>query len=100
VQSHDVRGEAVPGLDPQAGAGRGRLLHTLEVDGEVFAVRCGRGGGTDYDWTSGPNKGYGFGSSGGEDMPEEWHRESIRSFLSMIDPATGYIAEDEGPAGG
>jgi len=43
---------------------------------------------------SGPNKGYGFGSSAGPDLPEADHRERIRNFLGMIDPATGYIAED------
>lgn len=69
------------------------MVYTLDVDGRLFAVRS-HDGGTDYDWLNGPNKDYGFGSSGGQGMPEEWHRESIRSFLSMIDPATGYIAED------
>jgi hypothetical protein len=57
-------------------------------------MRRGRGGGTDYDWVSGPNEGYGFGSSADPALPEEQHRESIRTFLGMIDPATGYIAED------
>jgi hypothetical protein len=28
------------------------------------------------------------------DQPDEMHRRSIRGFLSMIDPGTGYIAED------
>ncbi|MBA2323582.1 MAG: hypothetical protein H0V92_06060 [Pseudonocardiales bacterium] len=68
------------------------MLHTLDVDGEVFAV-WGHDDGTDYDWLSGPNPGYGFGTSG-KNMPEEWHREQIRGFLAMIDPANGYMAED------
>jgi hypothetical protein len=84
--------EAVPGIDSASDADRGRLLCTLEVDGETFAVRS-RGGGYDYDWLSGPNQGYGFGSSGGGDASLEAHLRGIRSFLAMIDPATGYIAE-------
>jgi hypothetical protein len=78
---------------PEAAEPRGRLPFTLDVDGERSAIRA-HDGGTDYDWISGPNKDYGFSSSGGQDMPEEWHRESIRNFLSMIDPETGYIADD------
>ena len=84
--------EPVPGIYVPTDADRGRLLYTLEVDGETFAVRS-RGGGVDYDWISGPNKGYGFGSSGGTDQSREAHEESIRAFLGMIDPATGYIAD-------
>ena len=66
----------------------------LDIDGEIFEVRRGQGGGTNYGWVSGPNPGYGFGSSGGGDLSEAHHRESIRNFLSMIDPKTGYIADD------
>jgi hypothetical protein len=86
--------KAVPGVVTGEDAEPGPLLCTLEVDDELFAVRRGRGGGTDYDWISGRNDGYGFGSSASPDRPEEEHRQSIRSFLRMIDPATGYIAED------
>jgi len=93
VGSADSHEEPVPGLDVGPDANPGVLLFTMEVDGEVFAVRS-RGGGTDYDWISGPNKGYGFGSNMGPHLPEEEHRRSIRSFLDLIDPATGYIAED------
>ncbi|MDT7544676.1 MAG: hypothetical protein QOE99_786 [Actinomycetota bacterium] len=89
----DARDGAVPGVVPDAASKRGRLLYSLDVDGEVFAVRS-HNDGTDYDWVSGPNKDYGFGTSGGQNMSEDWHRESIRNFLSMIDPATGYIADD------
>lgn len=84
--------EAVPGIDPASDADRGSLLATLEVDGETFAVRS-RGGGHDYDWISGPNPGYGFASSGSGEASQEAHMASIRSFLAMIDPATGYIAD-------
>ena len=86
--------KAVPTEYPHAEAARGKVLYTLEVDGEVFAVRRAPGGGTGYDWVSGPNDGYGFGSSAQVDQPEDEHRSSIRNFLSMIDPETGYIAED------
>ena len=51
-------------------------------------------GSTAYDWLSGPNKGYGFGSSETPNRPVEEHRESIRLFLAMIDPNTGYIGDD------
>ena len=84
--------KADPGVAPDAALKRGRLVYTLEVDGEHFAVRSHETG-TDYDWVSGPNKDYGFGTSA-RDMPEEWHRESIRNFLSMIDPNTGYIDDE------
>jgi hypothetical protein len=67
------------------------VLFTLDVDGEQFAVRRAGDGGTAYDWLSGPNKGYGFGSSGTPNRSVEEHRESIRAFLAMIDPDTGYI---------
>ena len=70
------------------------MLFTLDVDGERFAIRLAGDGGTAYDGVSGPNKGYGFGSSGTTDRSVEEHRESIRAFLAMIDPNTGYIGDD------
>jgi hypothetical protein len=70
------------------------LVVRLSVDGEVFEVRPGDSGGTHYDWVSGPNRSYGFSSSEEFAMSEESHRDSIRSFLSMIDPATGYLPDD------
>ena len=76
-------------------AGRpGPVLFTLDVDGERFAIREAGEGGSAYDWLSGPNKGYGFGSSETPDRSMEEHRESIRVFLAMIDPNTGYIGDD------
>jgi hypothetical protein len=71
----------------------GPVLFTLDVDGEQFAVRRAGDGRTAYDWLSGPNKGYGFGSSGTPNRPVEEHRKSIRAFLAMIDPDTGYIGD-------
>lgn len=94
MTSADGGEKPLPGVYTGPEAEPGALVHMLEVEGEVFAVRRGHGGGTDYDWVSGRNKGYGFGSSGSPDAPEEKHRRSIQSFLGMIDPATGYIAED------
>ena len=88
-----ARDEAVPGVYIGTDADRGRLLYTLHVEGESFEVRS-RGDSVDYDWISGRNEGYGFSSSGGTDFSREAHEESIRAFLGMIDPATGYIAED------
>jgi hypothetical protein len=72
------------------------VLFTLDVDGERFAIRrAGWGqGGTDYDWLSGPNKGYRFSSSAPPTLSMEEHRKSIRAFLAMIDPNTGYIGDD------
>ena len=70
------------------------MLFTLRVDGEMFAVRRAAGGGTHYNWLSGPNKGYGFGSSGAPTRSPGEHREHIRTFLAMIDPATGYIGDE------
>ena len=70
------------------------VLFTLDVDGERFAIRRAGEGGTAYDWLSGPNKGYGFGSSGTPNRSMQEHQESIRAFLAMIDPNTGYIGDD------
>ena len=85
---------AVPAVYRGTEGRHGPVLFTLDVDGERFAIRQAGDGGTAYDWLSGPNKGYGFASSGTPNRPMEEHRESIRDFLAMIDPNTGYI-EDE-----
>ena len=42
----------------------------------------------------GPNPGYGFGSSLTLDYSLDDHRNSIRSFLAMVDPTTGYIEDN------
>jgi hypothetical protein len=85
---------AVPAVYRGTEGRPGPVLFTLDVDGERFAIRRAGDGGTAYDWLSGPNKGYGFGSSGTPNRPMEEHRESIRAFLAMIDPNTGYIGDD------
>ncbi len=71
---------------------------TMTVDGEVFEVSTPADHPNDrhFAWLSGPNEGYGFGLGAGPDT--RWTRtklaKEIRIFLSMIDPATGYIADD------
>jgi hypothetical protein len=82
---------AVPAVYP---ARPGPVLFTLDVDGELFAIGQGEDDGTAYNWLSGPNKGYGFASSGPPNRSVEEHQESIRVFLTMIDPKTGYIEDD------
>lgn len=84
----------VPAVYRGTAGSPGAMLFTLEVDGERFAIRRAGGGGTGYDWLSGPNEGYGFRSSGTPNRPVEEHREHIRTFLAMIDPNTGYIGDD------
>ena len=85
---------AVPAEYRGAEGSPGPMLFTLDVNGERFAIRQADDGGTAYDWLSGPNKGYGFASSGPPNRSMEDHRESIRAFLAMINPNTGYIGED------
>jgi hypothetical protein len=85
---------AVPAVYRGTEGRPGPVLFTLDVDGERFAIRRAGDGGTAYDWLSGPNKGYGFGSSMTPNRSVEEHRDSIRVFLAMIDPNTGYIGDD------
>jgi len=92
--SGDGDGPAVPAVYRGTEGRPGPVLFTLDVDGERFAIRPAGDSGTAYDWLSGPNKGYGFGSSGTPNRSIEEHRESIRAFLAMIDPNTGYIGDD------
>jgi hypothetical protein len=86
--------EAVPGVSGGAEGRPGPVMFTLGVDGELFAIRRGHDGGTNYAWITGPNGDYGFGSSASPDQSEREHRASIQTFLHMIDPATGYIADN------
>lgn len=83
---------AVPGLAPFPARAEGEF--ELEVDGETFTVWTNENGGTNYDWSSGPNAGYGFGSGRAFDSPRDQHVEGVRIFLSMIDPETGYIGDE------
>lgn len=86
--------EAQPGVCPEAEIEADVLTRTVDVDGEVFAIRPDKQGGTDYTWLSGPNPGYGFGVSPTRNLPLEEHQGNIRAFLADIDPATGYLRED------
>jgi pimeloyl-ACP methyl ester carboxylesterase len=67
----------------------------LEVDGQVFdvAARHDRPGQYDYAWISGQNPGYGFSSGRSDGGPSTMvdHEAAIRTFLSQLDPETGYI---------
>lgn len=81
--------EAVPGLRPRTDA----TSSTLEVDGEIFAVRSSDSAGIDYTWLSGPNSGYGFGFFPAWKLSLDEHREEIRNFLATVDPNTGYIED-------
>ena len=65
------------------------------VDGETFHVREQGRGEYRFDWTSGPNSGYGFMTSiypHGR-MTDEQIVASIHDFLAEIDPETGYLAD-------
>jgi hypothetical protein len=81
---------ATPGIAPRQEAAPSTQL---ECDGEIFELRPDQFGGTQYTWLTGPNPGYGFGTSPTSDDVDQ-HRANIRSFLEMIDPGTGFIEED------
>jgi hypothetical protein len=86
--------DAVPGVYTGPAGRPGPVLQTLDVNGEQFAARRCHDGGTHSDGVSGRNRDYGFSSSADPYQSDELHRQSIRGFLNMIDPETGYIAED------
>ncbi|WP_207922641.1 hypothetical protein [Micromonospora sp. KC606] len=85
---------AVPGLRPEPEGAADVTSLTLEVDGEMFALRPNEFGGTDYTRLSGPNPGYGFGVSPTLNLSLDEHMENIRGFLAIVDPTTGYIEDD------
>jgi hypothetical protein len=64
------------------------------VDGESFDV-VRDGSSTHLTWVSGPNASYGFsvGGSGATRLSDAEIGSAIRSFLSEIDPRTGYLAD-------
>jgi hypothetical protein len=73
--------------------------HPIEVDGEIFEVVSASSDGTGfhYTWLTGRNRGYGFSSwaVGGVPNPAQRHVTSIQGFLAQIDPATGFIFDDD-----
>ncbi|HSF27016.1 MAG TPA: hypothetical protein VLC50_05810 [Actinomycetes bacterium] len=90
----DREPDAMPGVYPDDELGDDVEPLILHVDGEVFALRPDTHGGMGYTWLSGPNPGYGFGMGPARDLSLDEHCEHIRGFLAMIDPQTGYIADD------
>lgn len=67
------------------------------VEGEVWVVRqrINEPGAYEFKWVSGPNENYGFTSwtNDGSALTTAELDESIRDFLSAIDPATGYLPD-------
>ena len=70
--------EAVPAVRPETESDADVTSLTLEVDEEMFALRPGEFGGTDYTWLSGPNPGYGFSVSPTPNLSLDEHRENVR----------------------
>lgn len=74
-------------------------MRELYVDGQRFEVteRSGVPGQYDFDWVSGPNRGYGFtsASSDGSSRTKLELEDAARHFLSLIDPVTGYIEDND-----
>jgi len=75
----------------------------LTVDGMAFSVAYDASQPGTYHYArlpgapGGPAVGYGF-TSGRSDHQRETtaaHIEAIRDFISMVDPVTGYIEDDE-----
>lgn len=68
------------------------------VEGETWVVRqrTDEPGTYDFDWISGPNEGYGFTSASSDGIASTAADldEAIRHFLTMIDPATGFISDE------
>lgn len=88
---------AVPGWAPASERPSYDDVRELAVDGERFRVarRSGESCTYDYTWLTGPNDGYGFTTSMNVEhtMTDAEHEQTLRDFLSGIDPATGYLAE-------
>lgn len=85
--------DAVPGLAPPPPAPVSGQI--LVVDGEQFVLRehLRQYRVYSYDWLTGPNPGYGFSSSSEQVQHLDDHITAIRSFLSDIDPDTGYLGD-------
>lgn len=69
----------------------------ITVDGEQFRVHASANGGYDFDWLTGKNPGYGFGSSwsSSRSATAEELEELVRGFLAHVDPVTGYIEDED-----
>jgi hypothetical protein len=78
---------AVPGAYHEIESEPPVTSFTLEVEGELFALRPNKHGGTHYTWLSGPNKDYGFSSSStSNESLEEHGRASAPSLLRLTPP--------------
>jgi hypothetical protein len=68
----------------------------LTVDDEIFEVArdLSQPGAYHYTWLTGRNPGYGFGGLEPAGVTTADHVASIRNFLAMVDPTTGYIEDD------
>jgi hypothetical protein len=67
------------------------------IDGESWVVRRGAKPGLYFfEWTSGPNSGYGFTSqsSDGSAVSTDDMDRHIRDVLADVDPETGHLRED------
>jgi hypothetical protein len=88
---------AVPGWAPASERPSYDDVRELTVDGERFRVgrRSGEPCTYDYTWLTGPNDGYGFTTSMSLEhaMSDAEHEQTLRDFLSGIDPATGYLGD-------
>lgn len=67
----------------------------MVVDGEHFDVseRASEPGVYNLRWVSGPNQDYGFASAkyAGDRQTDAELEDALCSFLSRVDPSTGYI---------
>ncbi|HTW13991.1 MAG TPA: hypothetical protein VMF51_02620 [Nocardioides sp.] len=90
-------------MDRDADAPSADNLH-VTVDGFDFAITYDASQPGTYHYTrlpggcsgcSGPAVGYGFsgGRSDGQRLPRAAHVDSIRDFLAMVDPVSGYIED-------
>ena len=79
--------EAVPAVLPETEGDADLRSFTLEVDGEMFSLRPGDFGGTDYTWLSGPTPGYGFSMSPTPNLSLDEHRVT---FLSVSGRSSGF----------
>lgn len=69
---------------------------TIVVDGEELRVTRRQAGVYDYNWGNHRHGGYGFTSATSDRSAKDGrsHVESVRTFLGMVDPETGFIEDD------
>lgn len=84
---------AVPAVHYGADGWHGSAFFTVDVDGEQFAVCQAAEGGSGYEWLS-RTRATGSRLAVHLVARRRSTMESIRSFLRMIDPATGDISDE------